>query len=99
MKLTGTRTLLSLLAAAALVVAGCGSDDSSDEEVSAATPTQDEAQPTIVVSTNILGDVVTELVGTILGDPGAFVEIRVGDHAALDVINPGVTFVGPMTFA
>ncbi|MEM7322340.1 MAG: metal ABC transporter substrate-binding protein [Actinomycetota bacterium] len=49
----------TLLAAFALVLAACGSDD-GDTETGAQVS---EDAPTIVVTTNILGDVVTELVG------------------------------------
>ncbi len=51
--------LVAVAAALVLVLAGCGSDDAETE-----TGSSDGAdQPTIVVSTNILGDVVGELVG------------------------------------
>ncbi len=52
-----TRLLVAVLAVFAMVVAACGDDD----DVSAGAAAQDA--PTVVVTTNILGDVVQNLVG------------------------------------
>lgn len=60
------RRLITLVALVALIAAGCGSDDATEEVLDdqvAAPGADGEDRPTIVVSTNILGDVVTQLVG------------------------------------
>ena len=54
-----TRMLIALLGVLALVAAACG--DGDDASVGTAAAAQDA--PTVVVTTNILGDVVTNLVG------------------------------------
>jgi zinc/manganese transport system substrate-binding protein len=52
-----TRRTMVCVVAGAMLIAGCGSGDSS--EVGSSAPTR----PTVVVSTNILGDVVENIVG------------------------------------
>jgi len=54
-----SRVLVTIIAGFALVIAGCGDDGDPGPEVGA-----DPEQPTIVVTTNILGDVVENLVGS-----------------------------------
>ncbi|MEM9615271.1 MAG: metal ABC transporter substrate-binding protein [Actinomycetota bacterium] len=57
---SGLWKLFAVLAALVLVAAACGSDDGTTDEANAG---QSGDGPTIVVTTNILGDVVGELVG------------------------------------
>ncbi len=56
--MTWIRRPLAVFAALALILAACGSDDGTTDA-----STTDSDRPTVVVTTNILGDVVTELVG------------------------------------
>ena len=54
------RTVLAALAALTLLASACGSDDDAIES----DPTQNDGEPaTIVVTTNVLGDVVEDVVG------------------------------------
>ena len=50
-----TRSILAAAAALVLLAASCGSDDATDASA--------QDQPTVVVSTNILGDVVENIAG------------------------------------
>ena len=56
----GLKSIVAVVAGLALLAAGCGSDDAATETGGTA---QSEGRPTIVVTTNILGDVVSEVVG------------------------------------
>ena len=62
MKPVGTRKLFVTLGAVLLVLAGCGSSD-TDDQAAEAGASDEQARPSVVVTTNILGDVVTELLG------------------------------------
>ena len=70
MRKSATTKSMVVLAALSLGLAACGSDESSDTAEAESAPEQStdsgdasEELPTIVVTTNILGDVVDEIVG------------------------------------
>ncbi len=61
---TSFHRFIAVASVSGLALAACGSDDtSSSDEPSAAAPAADADAPTIVVTTNILGDVVSSVVG------------------------------------